>query len=386
MLPPLPSLRSLAAQPAARCCWGGRRRASLVAAGVGGGEGGEDGAPAALSAGAAAAVAAAAAQEQPLAPGLYLVGAHAALRAAPASALLRPRPSRGFRLLCAHASLLACTALSRMQNDGLVSLSWAAAAYRPFLRPLPPHRRHAHWQPGGHHAARAARAARRGAHPLRGHPRHLQAAGALWHPHPARELPRPQRAQQGGAGARAGGRAGGMGAGGRACWAGRSAFCCRVERWGGRWPGGRPTAVFRLSRACCGMAGGRLLKVPTPWSTSADGEAPPPPPPPPPVPAPAPRFEQVLSLLRRDAAVALVSDAGMPCVNDPGAALVAAAAAAGLPVVPVPGPSSVLAALVGAALPTERFTFAGYTPPKPGARRALFEELRGELACHAYLS
>lgn len=86
---------------------------------------------------------------------------------------------------------------------------------------------------------------------------------------------------------------------------------------------------------------------------------------------------QVLALLRADAAVALVSDAGMPAINDPGAQLVAAAAAAGLPVVPIPGPSAVLTALVGSGLPTERFTFCGYTPPKGSARRSLFAELRG---------
>ncbi|GAB4820405.1 hypothetical protein N2152v2_007451 [Parachlorella kessleri] len=89
---------------------------------------------------------------------------------------------------------------------------------------------------------------------------------------------------------------------------------------------------------------------------------------------------KVVSLLQQNAAIALVSDAGMPCVNDPGAALVAAAAEHGLSVVPVPGPSSVLAALVGSGLPTDRFLFCGYTPPKTSARRKFFADLQGSQA------
>ena len=68
-------------------------------------------------------------------------------------------------------------------------------------------------------------------------------------------------------------------------------------------------------------------------------------------------------------AVALVSDAGTPLVSDPGYRLVQAAIAADLAVVPLPGPSSVLAALTVAGLPTDRFLFAGFLPPKPTARR-----------------
>lgn len=68
-------------------------------------------------------------------------------------------------------------------------------------------------------------------------------------------------------------------------------------------------------------------------------------------------------------AVALVSDAGTPLVSDPGYRLVQAAIAADLAVVPIPGPSSVLAALTVAGLPTDRFLFAGFLPPKPTARR-----------------
>jgi 16S rRNA (cytidine1402-2'-O)-methyltransferase len=68
--------------------------------------------------------------------------------------------------------------------------------------------------------------------------------------------------------------------------------------------------------------------------------------------------------------VALVSDAGMPAVSDPGQRVVAAVAAAGLPVEVVPGPSAVLAALVASGLPTDRFAFEGFLPRKGRERSA----------------
>lgn len=86
---------------------------------------------------------------------------------------------------------------------------------------------------------------------------------------------------------------------------------------------------------------------------------------------------QVLRQLQQGAAVALVSDAGTPAINDPGAALVAAAAQAGLPVIPVPGASAVLAALVAAGLPTDRFLFCGFAAAKPSARRRQLAGLAG---------
>jgi len=73
--------------------------------------------------------------------------------------------------------------------------------------------------------------------------------------------------------------------------------------------------------------------------------------------------------------IALVSDAGTPLVADPGYRLVRAAAAAGVPVVPVPGPSAPLALLSCAGLPTDRFTFAGFLPPRESARRRALAEL-----------
>ena len=76
-------------------------------------------------------------------------------------------------------------------------------------------------------------------------------------------------------------------------------------------------------------------------------------------------------LLERLAAgerIALCSDAGTPLVSDPGARLVTAALAQGSAVYPLPGASAVLAALVAAGLPSERFLFAGFPPPKGAAR------------------
>lgn len=67
--------------------------------------------------------------------------------------------------------------------------------------------------------------------------------------------------------------------------------------------------------------------------------------------------------------IAIVSDAGTPCLSDPGERLVAAAVAAGVPVVPVPGPSALLAALVASGLPAVPFTFVGFLPRAAGERR-----------------
>jgi 16S rRNA (cytidine1402-2'-O)-methyltransferase len=84
---------------------------------------------------------------------------------------------------------------------------------------------------------------------------------------------------------------------------------------------------------------------------------------------------QVIARLKEGAALALVSDAGTPLVSDPGFKLVAEAVAASIPVTSVPGASAVLAALVVAGLPTDRFFFEGFLPPKSAARRARLAEL-----------
>jgi len=91
--------------------------------------------------------------------------------------------------------------------------------------------------------------------------------------------------------------------------------------------------------------------------------------------ADAARTEQVLARLAEGARIALVSDAGTPLVSDPGYRLVKAAVERGLAVFPAPGASAALAALSISGLPTDRFLFAGFPPPKSAARRAFLEEL-----------
>ncbi len=81
------------------------------------------------------------------------------------------------------------------------------------------------------------------------------------------------------------------------------------------------------------------------------------------------RIDEVVRAVTDGKTVALVSDAGMPAVSDPGARLVAAVAAGGLPVTVVPGPSAVLTALVASGLPTDRFCFEGFLP-RSGKERA----------------
>ena len=83
----------------------------------------------------------------------------------------------------------------------------------------------------------------------------------------------------------------------------------------------------------------------------------------------------VLDRLSAGARIALVSDAGTPLISDPGFRLVQAARERGIAVTPVPGASALLAALAGAGLPTDRFLFVGFTPPKSAARCTMFGEL-----------
>ncbi len=91
---------------------------------------------------------------------------------------------------------------------------------------------------------------------------------------------------------------------------------------------------------------------------------------------------RLIKRLKDGGTVALVSDAGTPLVSDPGYKLVLACLKEDIPVMPVPGASSVLAALVVSGLPTDRFFFAGFLPPKSAARkRALVDvaEIPGSL-------
>jgi 16S rRNA (cytidine1402-2'-O)-methyltransferase len=82
--------------------------------------------------------------------------------------------------------------------------------------------------------------------------------------------------------------------------------------------------------------------------------------------------------LARDTDLLVLSDAGMPTVSDPGFHLVEAAINAGVVVSALPGPSAVLTALAVSGLPTDRFTFEGFLPRKPGDRRGALRELAGE--------
>src|ERR1700732_398164 len=84
---------------------------------------------------------------------------------------------------------------------------------------------------------------------------------------------------------------------------------------------------------------------------------------------------KILEKLAQGASIALVSDAGTPLISGPGFKLVREVCAAGHQVIALPGPSSVLAALSVAALPTDRFFFEGFLPPKETARRARLMEL-----------
>ncbi len=92
----------------------------------------------------------------------------------------------------------------------------------------------------------------------------------------------------------------------------------------------------------------------------------------------AARIPELLAALAAGEAIAVISDAGLPGISDPGEALVAAARAAGRTVICVPGPCAVTTALVSSGLPAGRFCFEGFLPPKPTQRRARIRELASE--------
>lgn len=90
------------------------------------------------------------------------------------------------------------------------------------------------------------------------------------------------------------------------------------------------------------------------------------------------RAPELLISLEQGAKIALVSDAGMPLVSDPGHRLVTLCLRHHVPVVPVPGPSAVLASLAASGLPNEEFLFVGFLPARSGERRRALERLRIE--------
>ena len=92
------------------------------------------------------------------------------------------------------------------------------------------------------------------------------------------------------------------------------------------------------------------------------------------------RIPALVQEMREGRSVALISDAGTPCIADPGYQLVHAAVEAGIQVISIPGPSAVITALIVSGLPTDRFRFEGFLPKQPKARRVAIERLRDESA------
>jgi 16S rRNA (cytidine1402-2'-O)-methyltransferase len=87
------------------------------------------------------------------------------------------------------------------------------------------------------------------------------------------------------------------------------------------------------------------------------------------------RSQELAAKMLTGAVIALVSDAGMPLVSDPGYRLVRAAIESGVPVVPIPGPSAALAAVAASGLASDAFYFRGFLPPKSGQRAKALEAL-----------
>ena len=100
------------------------------------------------------------------------------------------------------------------------------------------------------------------------------------------------------------------------------------------------------------------------------------------------RSSELVEALKAGGRIAVVSDAGMPGIADPGASIAAEAIAAGIAVYPIPGANAALSALVASGLNAERFTFHGFLPSKEGQRRSILEALRAaasaETATHIF--
>ena len=91
------------------------------------------------------------------------------------------------------------------------------------------------------------------------------------------------------------------------------------------------------------------------------------------------RHAQLLEDLRQGKSIALISDAGMPCISDPGEALVRLAVEQGIPVSVIPGPSALLSAVAASGLDTTRFVFESFIPVKGKARREYLSDIAKEL-------
>jgi 16S rRNA (cytidine1402-2'-O)-methyltransferase len=87
------------------------------------------------------------------------------------------------------------------------------------------------------------------------------------------------------------------------------------------------------------------------------------------------RSRQLIEMMRCGKDIAIVSDAGTPGISDPGFFLVRECVRAGIKIVPVPGPTAMISALVCSGLPTDRFTFYGFIPKKPGQKENFLKEI-----------
>jgi 16S rRNA (cytidine1402-2'-O)-methyltransferase len=96
------------------------------------------------------------------------------------------------------------------------------------------------------------------------------------------------------------------------------------------------------------------------------------------------RAKELVRELEQGKRIAVVSDAGMPGISDPGFRLVGLAIQHGLPVIPVPGASAFLSALVASGFPTDSFAFHGFLPAKRGQRRQVLEGLKACAATQAF--
>lgn len=88
------------------------------------------------------------------------------------------------------------------------------------------------------------------------------------------------------------------------------------------------------------------------------------------------RIPEIITALENGLDIALISDAGTPLISDPGFRLVRECLEKGIKVESLPGASSVLAALTSSGLPSDKFTFVGYPPHKPGHRISFFENIK----------
>ena len=94
------------------------------------------------------------------------------------------------------------------------------------------------------------------------------------------------------------------------------------------------------------------------------------------------RASELIEALKAGGRIAIVSDAGMPGISDPGATIAAEAITAGVAVYPIPGANAALSALIASGLSAESFTFHGFLPSKEGQRRSVLEALRAETRDH----